>query len=149
MTKQHQNITIIQAISNADKQAAFSIRREVFVNEQQRSQSLEESGNDEATHYLARFGDMPVGAARWRKTENGIKLERIAVLSAYRNKSIGSALLQKMLNEVAEQNLPIYLHSQMAAAALYARHGFKQVGEPFIEAETPHIKMVLQNAERQ
>ena len=63
---------------------AFVIRRKVFVDEQHCPPDLEYQNDDVSTHFLAKCDGVPCGAARWRKTENGIKLERFAVLPEFR-----------------------------------------------------------------
>lgn len=123
---------------------AFTIRQAVFVAEQGVPAELEYDEHEaEATHYLLYDDETPVGAARWRKTAQGIKLERFAVLPEYRNKGIGGTLVKKVLEDVISLGLPIYLHSQLKACTLYQRHGFVVSGEVFFEAGIAHYKMVL------
>ena len=121
---------------------AFSVRRKVFVEEQQVDPGLEYEHEEEATHYLVLVSEIPVATARWRKTDEGIKLERFATLKEYRNKGIGSKLLQRMLEDVIPLQLKIYLNSQLPAIRFYERHGLKKVGEKFYEADMEHFKMV-------
>jgi predicted GNAT family N-acyltransferase len=128
--------------NKCDVETAFSIRRKVFVQEQKVDPGLEyDDHENEATHYLAFYHNIPVGTARWRITPNGVKLERFAVLPEYRNKGIGDALLQKVLEDVLPLNLPVYLHSQLRACSLYRRNGFVEEGEIFAEAGIEHYKM--------
>ena len=73
----------------------------------------------------------PAGAARWRETENGVKLERFAVLADFRNQEIGAALLHAVLADV-QAELPdaeVYLNAQLRAVPFYERHGFHKKGE--------------------
>ena len=141
-------IDIIPISSPADLDIAFAIRRQVFV-EEQHVAAKEEYDEFEATsmHFLARFDTMPCGTARWRRTSNGVKLERFAVLKAYRKKGIAKALVQAVLNDVfSQQPEPIeriYLHAQVTAMPLYAGFGFVPVGPLFDEAGIQHQKMVL------
>ncbi len=138
----------IQKITHPEAlQAAFAVRKEVFIQEQGVSE-LEEFDVFDITsaHFLAsdRTGKA-CGTARWRKTENGIKLERFAVLKAYRKQGVGALLLQKILEDIAQfpEFLPqtIYLHAQTTAVDFYRKFGFQQVGELFYECEIPHFKM--------
>lgn len=128
---------------------AIQIRTEVFVVEQGVPASEEyDSYDSEATHYLAIHGREPSGTARWRMSEDGVKLERFAVLSSKRRKGIGSALLQAILGDVKQHRLastmPIYLHSQTHAVPFYEQLGFKAVGKPFDECDIEHYKMILE-----
>jgi len=122
----------------------FQIRRKVFV-EEQRVNRNDEYDHFETTaqHYLAFSDNQPVGAARWRETMNGIKLERFAVLKDHRNKGIGSFILKKILRDVAPMKKTIYLHAQLSAVNFYKREGFRIVGEIFSEANIQHYKMEL------
>ncbi|ALW86512.1 GNAT family acetyltransferase [Hymenobacter sedentarius] len=131
-----------------DLDAAFTIREKVFQEEQGVSAAKEHDEHDrtDARHYLARTADgTAAGAARWRETENGVKLERFAVLADFRNQEIGAALLHAVLADV-QAELPdaeVYLNAQLRAVPFYERHGFQKVGEMFEEANIQHYKMVL------
>ena len=131
-----------------DLDAAFTIREKVFQEEQGVPAAKEHDEHDrrDARHYLARIGDgTPAGAARWRETENGVKLERFAVLAGCRNQEVGATLLHAVLADV-QAELPdadVYLNAQLRAVAFYERHGFRTEGEVFEEASIQHYKMVL------
>ena len=125
-----------------DLNLAFNIRRKVFVGEQKVDPALEyDNHEEEATHYLVYDNNVPCGTARWRKTPLGIKLERFAVLSEFRNKGIGDIMVQKVLEDVLPLNLTVYLHSQLRACSLYRRNGFVEEGDIFVEAGIEHYKM--------
>jgi predicted GNAT family N-acyltransferase len=131
-----------------DLDAAFTVREKVFVEEQGVPADAEYDEHDrtDARHYLARTADgTPCGAARWRRTPNGVKLERFAVLADYRNQAVGSALLQSVLQDVqaAHPEAQVYLHAQLPAVRFYTRHGFVKEGEQFSECDIEHYKMVL------
>lgn len=130
----------------ADLEAAFAIRHTVFVAGQGVPATKEHDQHDQtdARHYLARTADgTPCGAARWRVTDNGVKLERFAVLAEFRNQQVGAALLQAVLRDVSAEHpeAEVYLHAQLAAVNFYLRHGFATVGERFTEAGIEHYKM--------
>jgi predicted GNAT family N-acyltransferase len=120
---------------------ARHIRKVVFIEEQGCPEELEWEFEEESAHYVALLDDMAVGTARWRRTGNGIKYERFAVLPEYRNKKVGEALLHKLLKDTKEAGQTIYLHAQLAAKNFYLRNGFKPVGEEFVEADIRHVKM--------
>ena len=87
----------------------------------------------------------PAGAARWRPTDHGVKLERFAVRPEFRNQEIGGALLKQVLTDVRAKfpDAPVYLNAQLRAVPFYERQGFERVGEQFEEAGIQHFKMVL------
>jgi predicted GNAT family N-acyltransferase len=120
----------------------FEIRRKVFVVEQKVA-SEDEFDEFEAfsNHYLAFYNDMPVATARWRPTEKGIKLERFAVLEEFRNKNIGSQILQAVLIDVIPFNKTLYLHAQLKAVPFYERAGFEKEGDIFSECDILHNTM--------
>lgn len=142
-------ITVTNISDLRDLDAAFTIREQVFVHEQGVPADLEYDAHDrQATtrHYLARAADgTPAGAARWRQTENGVKLERFAVLPDFRNQEIGAALLKQVVADVRQQapGEVVYLHAQLRAVPFYERHGFERVGKLFEEAGIQHYKMAL------
>ncbi len=122
---------------------AFEIRREVFVVEQNCPPELEYENEEICQHYLAYFNGIPAATARWRTTDNGIKLERFAVLNEYRRNGIALALVNRLLNDVKAFNKAIYLHAQIEAMPLYAKAGFKPTGPQFEEAGIQHFKMIF------
>jgi predicted GNAT family N-acyltransferase len=122
---------------------ALEIRKKVFIEEQQVPPELEVENEDQATYYLLLVDEKPVGTARYRKTYDGIKLERFAVLPEYRNQHLGSLVLTKVLEDLKENREKIYLHSQLKAVPYYQRQGFAKQGEMFVEANIQHFIMVL------
>lgn len=138
-------ITTGKITNEQDLQAAFKIREQVFVQEQHVPRDAEyDQYEPEAHHYLATYEGVPCGAARWRVTQEGVKLERFAVLQAFRNKQIGGAVLKEVLKDVlqAHQDKKIYLNAQLPAVNFYKRHGFITEGEMFQECSIDHYKMV-------
>jgi predicted GNAT family N-acyltransferase len=121
---------------------ALQIRRTVFIEEQHVPENLELENEDNATSYLIFDNGNPVGTGRWRRTNHGIKLERFAILPHYRNKGIGSILLKHVLDDLKDEPLTIYLHSQLRAVPYYQRHGFEILGKMFVEAGINHFKMI-------
>jgi predicted GNAT family N-acyltransferase len=138
----------VKKIDNAiDLQSAMRIRQRVFVDEQ-KVPPYEEYDKHEgiSNHFLAIDSrTTPCGTARWRFTEEGIKLERFAVDLNYRNLGVGSALMQSMLEDIRKhpqsQGKKLYLHAQVTATPLYEKFGFTIVGDIFVEANLEHYKM--------
>lgn len=122
---------------------ALAIRFEVFVSGLQVDPTLEYEHEDEAHHYLLFHENKPVATARWRETENGIKLERFATLDGYRSMGFGSQLLQEILADVKGMSKKIYLHAQLGAVRFYEKHGFVKEGGIFYEANIGHYMMIF------
>jgi predicted GNAT family N-acyltransferase len=139
--KMHLHITLIE--NDSDMTVALNIRVKVFVEEQKVSKDIElDEFEDDCSHILARFDGIPVGTARWRRTEKGIKLERFAVLEEYRGNGIGEALVESVLSYVLPEPT-VYLHAQKEVIGFYEKLGFSSKGDTFIEADIVHQKMVL------
>ncbi|WP_200837158.1 bifunctional helix-turn-helix transcriptional regulator/GNAT family N-acetyltransferase [Dyadobacter sp. 3J3] len=135
-------IEVSKIANPEDLKTAFAIRRQVFVIDQNVDAAAEEDGNDVATHYLAKVNDLPAGTARWRKTKDGYKLERFAVLNAYRGSGVGGTLVQALLSDLPE-GARAYLHAQVRAAKFYEKNGFSKFGDLFVEQNIEHVKMEL------
>ncbi|MFD2145864.1 GNAT family N-acetyltransferase [Mucilaginibacter antarcticus] len=125
---------------NLDK--VFAIRREVFVGEQNCPPELEWEHEEESTHFLATVDGQPAGAARWRKTDNGYKLERFAVLKQFRGQGVAQAIVGAVLADLPADANYIYLNAQIQAMSLYQKFGFVAEGPQFEEAGIQHFKMV-------
>ncbi len=120
----------------------LSIRRRVFIEEQKIPEDIEmDDASVNAVSIYAIMNKEYVGTARYRETESGIKLERFAVLSEYRNLGIGKQLVQFMVNSL-DINKNIYLHAQESVVDFYLLLGFEKVDDRFYEAGIPHWKMI-------
>jgi predicted GNAT family N-acyltransferase len=141
-------ITIKEINNRKDLKKAQQIRYEVFVIGQ--NVPIEDEVDEfemDSIHYLAFLNNNPVGAARWRFTSNGIKLERFAVLDEYRGRGVGSALVDKVLLDIKQhpeaRGKEIYLHAQLEALPLYRKFGFIKFGDMFDESGLMHYQMKL------
>lgn len=135
-------IYVQKATAPEDLQKAFTIRDNVFVHGQNVPARLEHEHDDISHHFLATVDNIPVGAARWRKTEQGYKLERFAVLKEYRGKGIATAMINSVLSDLPQDATYIYLNAQIEAVPVYEKNGFIKIGEQFEEAGIQHFKMV-------
>ncbi len=120
------------------------IRRKVFIEGQNVDEHIELDGKDQQfDHLLLYYGGTPAGCLRINTSSNSrVKLERLAVLHAYRNLGLGTSLLHKAIALCLEQgNENIIMHAQYYLLDYYRRLGFSPIGRPFFEAEIKHIKM--------
>ena len=139
------NIKITQADNSALIDHVFAIRTEVFVHEQKCLPSEEFDELDAvAQHYLLFDNELAVSTGRFRKTDKGIKIERIATLGRYRGKGYATVLLNHLM-EVAQATYTdancFYLHAQVSVKPLYEKLGFISYGNTFIEADIVHQAM--------
>lgn len=131
------------SISDVENLAIIhAIRHEVFVDGQNCPAELERANEDESIHFLATVDGIPAGACRWRKTENGYKLERFAVLKDFRGMGVGQQMVKTVLADLPKDAQYVYLNSQLEAVPLYEKFGFIKDGPEFTEAGIRHYKMV-------
>jgi predicted GNAT family N-acyltransferase len=138
-------ISVREALADADREACFAIRIEVFCDEQNVSREIEFDGLDDACrHFIALDGERPVGTARVRSLGDGVaKFERIAVLRGDRRRNAGKVLLETAIREAARDgHSRAMMHAQTYAKPFYEKLGFRQEGRGFMEAGIPHIRMV-------
>ena len=131
----------------SEREAAFALRRAVFVEEQGVPLPAElDEHEDAATHLLAYDPEgRVVGTARWRPYGPGGrsgKIERVAVGRGERGRGIGVALVEAALADLRAAGLgEAVLHAQAHARAFYERLGFAAEGEPFDEEGIAHVRM--------
>ncbi len=125
---------------------AMSIRFEVFSGEQKIDKDIEFDGLDygDTVHYLVTVDEKPVATLRWRETDEGIKIERMAVLKQYRHLAIGTLLLRFVLQELKNAKTKIYLNAQQQVIDFYKNNYFKVASDVFYEANIPHVKMIYE-----
>ena len=120
----------------------FSIRRKVFIEEQDIPEDIEmDDILVNAQSICAIFDGEYVGTARYRETSSGVKLERFAVLKEHRFRGVGKALVNFIFDHF-DQRKDIYLHAQEPVVDFYSLLGFKKVENKFYEAGIPHWKMI-------
>lgn len=118
-----------------------TVREQVFIREQHVPQELEWDEHDaKATHVVAYdASDQVIGTARLLADGH---IGRMAVLESWRRNGVGSAMLEKLLLVAQQQNLSkVFLHAQTSAIGFYERHGFRILGEEFMDAGIPHHYM--------
>ncbi len=136
------NVKVKNVKTSAEKSSVISIRKDVFIKGMNIPKSLEIDDNEDDAHYvLAYLGNTPVGTARWRRTDEGIKFERFAVLDGFRLLGIGRKMTKFILSQIPKGE-HIYLNSQNTAIEFYKNIGFKSVGPMFEEVGIPHQKMI-------
>jgi predicted GNAT family N-acyltransferase len=118
----------------------FMVRGEVFIIGQNIDWAIEFDGLDgECVLFTAYIDDKAVGAARLYQT----KIGRLATLSEYRKRGVGTALMKAVEDYAKSQGLKqLKLHAQYYAKDFYENLGYKEVGEIFQEADIDHIKMI-------
>lgn len=144
--------------TEADWQAARHIRQRVFVEEQTCPPEEEWDAYDEPEargrtchHLLGLVDGTPVAVARWHPVEPDgervAKLERFAVLPAWRGRGLGRRMIEATMADARAAGYTSFvLHAQAHLQTLYASYGFAPVGERFEEAGIPHVEMVRRSS---
>jgi len=138
---------VIRLVGTRDElRKAFKVREQVYIDEQQIDREDEfDEFEPVSRHFVALINANPVGAARWRFTDEGAKLERFAVLPEFRKRGIASELVRAVIEDIRKHarfsGQVLYLNAQLSAMPLYAKFGFEPAGEQFFECAIPHQRM--------
>ena len=118
------------------------VRTQVFIQEQLVPVGLEWDGLDEtASHLLAMFQNQPIACARI--VEYKI-IGRMAVLKHWRGIGLGTALLLEAIKICEQQGSKVItLSAQTHAVGFYSQAGFKVVSDEYLDANIPHVDMLL------
>ncbi|QUL57813.1 GNAT family N-acetyltransferase [Paenibacillus tritici] len=131
---------------DAGMQKAFSIRREVFVEEQGVPLADEFDQYETQAEHILLFqedADSPVGTARLRAVDGWAKLERICLLAPHRKSGLGSLIIGSLEKMAAERGLrQAKLHGQKQAEGFYQKLGYETASDVFMEDGIPHVLMV-------
>ena len=114
-----------------------AVRRTVFVKGQGVDEKIDFDGKDnKCAHLLLLLANEAAGTLRIRRTEEGTKLERIAVLEEHRGKQFGKLLVESALGLVSGR---VYIHAQTTSKDFYQKVGFV-IEDPtvYYEANIPH-----------
>ncbi|MBX9393232.1 GNAT family N-acetyltransferase [Streptomyces sp. TRM72054] len=142
------------AEEEADREACFAVRKEVFVAEQGVPEDVEYDAYDAgALHVLAvREDGVPLGtgrllygAAAAAKTGGDPSvgsLGRLAVTREARGLGVGGALVRAIEDAARARGLSaVDLHAQTHALVFYERLGYVAYGPEFPDAGIPHRAM--------
>lgn len=136
---------MIQTVAYSEASPVIrAVRTQVFQVEQHIDPAIEIDGLDEtAFHLLAIQDSKVIGTTRVRVLNDRIaKIERVAVLPAYRRRGFGKKLMENAITLVRDRQIPeIKLNAQLHARSFYEKLGFQQWSEEFQEAGILHIEM--------
>ena len=123
--------------------AAFALRREVFVIEQKVPEAEENDAEDlTATHMVAIMQGEVVGTLRLINKPEHVKIGRVAVRQSYRGQGIAKQLMRYAMEHAkAEGRDKFFLTAQSDKLAMYEKMGFAAFGPEFMDAGIPHRAM--------
>ena len=137
-----------------DLSVPMEIRKKVFVEEQHVDPAHEQDAFDAQAMHVVMWDvnpktdeKRPVGTGRIYYGDEGFMLGRICVLPEYRGQRVGDLMTRLMLWKASQFAEQITIHAQTAVKGFYARYGFRQTGETFMEEGIEHIRMQVKKAE--
>lgn len=136
-------INVVIAKSEGHYEDALSVRRDVFIIEQQIAPEEEiDELEDTAVHFIAYESKIPVGAGRMRIINQKGKAERICVLSTHRQKHVGQAVMAAIEDYARQHGLTsMVLNAQITAVPFYKKLNYRITSEEFMDAGIPHYEM--------
>lgn len=123
--------------------AAFALRREVFVWEQKVPEEEEHDHYDlTATHFVAVWEGEVVGTLRLIEMDEHVKIGRVAVRQAFRSRGIARKMIKRAMEEArAKGRDRFYLTAQSDKLGFYESLGFVAFGPEVIDGGMPHRAM--------
>ncbi len=149
-SRYHQNATGDPAIvtrtvsSNAEMEAVYQIRRDVFVREQGLTRSVYDEPDDRVSvHVVAQSGGQILGTGRLTFIRDEAQIAWLAILKPARGTGAGKAIMQHLLEIAAEHPVQyVSLNAQTHALGFYERFGFESIGNRFHMSQIEHQFMV-------
>jgi len=123
------------------KQAACSVREQVFIIEQKIPLEMEMDKTDEHCIHAVATNSVgtPIGTGRLLPDGH---IGRMAVLASARGSGVGGQLLQSLMQAAKERgDQRVVLSAQSQVEGFYARYGFKVISKEYVEAGINHIDM--------
>ena len=137
-------VQIIPIHNEVQFNVALSIRRTVFIEEQQVPEVIEIDEHDRlddpiCTHFMIVVDGLPAGTARTLNKGDRIKIQRFAILAQYRKGGYGSIFL----NEIEQYHASSHyvLSAQEHAIPFYEKNGYSVCSEVYLEANIRHKDM--------
>jgi predicted GNAT family N-acyltransferase len=137
-------VTVKVVDNEQELEDAFSVRRTVFIDEQNVPAEEEiDEFEDESAHFVYYQEGAPIGAGRFRVVDGYGKVERICVLSTVRKTGAGKALMNAIQDYAYGQGIHrLKLNAQTHAIPFYEGLGYEVVSDEFLDAGIPHKTMM-------
>lgn len=132
---------ILQKPDNLDE--CFFVRKKVFVDEQKFDADIEiDEIDDFASHIKLMIDEKPVATARYFLEDGKYHIGRFCILKEYRKLGLGHEIIAEIEKDIKQKGHDyICLSAQFPVREFYAKAGFLQVSEVYMEEDYPHIKM--------
>ncbi len=147
---QASDLTVKVVETSSEFEGAVSLRMRVFVGEQGIPASVEVDDADSApdtVHAVVLHRGVVIATGRLLPdvAGKGPQIGRMAVEQAWRRSGVGGMALTFLEEQARRLGFrQITLHAQEYVKSFYARHGYDEVGDMFLEEGIPHREMVKQ-----
>lgn len=140
-------ILTFEELSIHELYKVLQLRSEVFVVEQDCVYQDIDGKDQKAVHVLGYEGDELVAYTRIFAPGIYFKeaaIGRVIVKEGHRKKNYGHRILEASISAIEERfkSTKIKLSAQTYLIKFYESHGFKQIGEGYLEDGIPHIGMI-------
>ena len=134
-------------LDRRDLYAALALRQHTFVVEQKLNYQDADWEDPYAMHLLGKADGELVVYARLFKPHAGedfVRIGRIITAPAFRGEGFGEQLMHKLFELIEDEfgACRVVLSSQVTMQKFYEKYGFQPHGETYLEAGTPHVRMV-------
>jgi predicted GNAT family N-acyltransferase len=140
----HPSLITRAITTDAEMEAVYQIRREVFVREQGLTRSVYDEPDDRnSVHVVAQYSGKLIGAGRLTFLRDEAQIAWVAILEEHRGHGAGKAIMDHLLS-IAEEGPADYvtLNAQTHALGFYEAFGFESVGRRFHMSRIEHQYMV-------
>ena len=134
-------LTLVWAQNTGQLEDCFSVRQEVFVEEQGFIREFDDTDKT-AYHLLGTADGAPVATARLFQQNGQWTVGRICVRKPFRGKGLGRVLLTEVEHKARELGASyLYLDAQVRAEGFYKKLGYCSTGEKHLDEGCPHVGM--------
>jgi predicted GNAT family N-acyltransferase len=126
---------------NIQKEAACSIREQVFIAEQHIPMEMKSDPMDEQSLHAVATDEAgtPIGTGRLLPDGH---IGRVAILAHARGNRVGTQLLQRLMHSAKERgDKRVVLSANSQVEGFYLSLGFKAISKEYVEAGIKHIDM--------
>ena len=117
------------------------LREEIFMREQGFSDEFDDIDKI-AKHLCIYINNEPAATGRLFFKNDRCIFGRIAVSKHFRKQNLGSLVVNALCEKAIELNAStVYLSAQVNAAPFYAKLGFLETGEHYLDESCPHVDM--------
>ena len=132
---------IFEARLPADLPLIRTVRHTVFIDEQRIPAVMEWDGLDDVCSHALALSDSGTTIGTGRLSSDG-RIGRMAVLPGWRNRGVGIAILEMLLQHACRNGyLRVTLDAQRAVTGFYSKAGFTGTGAIFMKAGIEHVPM--------